>query len=1010
MGARFLLARPALRIGAILLVAWISAAATGSAAQDTTAKSQVSEQPAIIVTGSRIPRRNLTAVSPVTVVNSDEVKFEGATMTEELLNQLPMLNPDQGAFVSANASGTATLDLRGLGATRTLVLLNGRRMLPGDPATIAPDVNAIPSTLIRRVEVLTGGASSVYGSDAVAGVVNFILDTQLEGFRLDGQASFFQHENRIGSPYRDALIASDISYPRGNVVNGGRQDINAAFGTAFLDGRGHVTVYAGYRELSAVTHVTRDHSACVFGVEERTPDVLECGGSPVAFPGNFATNFDVFQIGPDRTFKPGVGLFNFSPFNYYQRPDRRYIGGGFADFEFSDALKPFAEVMYMHDRSVAQVAPSGNFFGTQSINCDSPLMSDQQRALVCFNGNFVGQLPIFDKAGNLVAILGAPTVFTDPVTGSTYQRGNLFIGRRNVEGGPRRNDLKHVNLRVLAGVKGDLARGLNYEASYVYGRVKAGLVYTNDLSASRMERSLDVVTDPSTGQPACRSRLRGQDPNCVPWDIFALGAVTRAATDYLGVTARRDGSVKERIGTAFATAQAGEWGIRLPWADEGPTLNAGFETRRDSIDFNPDETFQSGDLAGTVPFTPYSGSIEVKELFGEIRVPLINGRIVESLAFEGGYRQSWYKNPQNRFSTNAFKLAFDLVPVRGLRLRGSHQRAVRAPNIVDLFAPTIQDFFGRDPCAGISPKATAPECARTGVSAAQYGHIAPPPSQLSNGFNSIVGGNPFLEPETATTQTLGIVLEPRFLRGFNATVDWWDIRLNDAVGQIGAQAIMDTCVATGDPLFCGRIHRDANGSLWLTPQGRIDDSNANVGALKLRGVDIGASYSTKLGRIGSLNAGFIGSHLTRFVIDSGGLSTPRECTGLYGFPCDDPLPRWRHKARLTWESTAGQSLSVQWRYVGDVKLASIELRPDLPSFPGDAKIPAQSYFDLTALFRARSRYVLRMGVNNILDRRPPVVAASGTPACVALCNANTYTQLYDPLGRYVFAGATIDLY
>jgi outer membrane receptor protein involved in Fe transport len=974
--------------------------------QDANAKSQASELAPIIVTGSRIPRRNLTAVSPVTVVNSDEVKFEGATLTEEQLNQLPMLNPDQGAFVSANASGTATLDLRGLGATRTLVLLNGRRMLPGDPATIAPDVNAIPSTLIKRVEVLTGGASSVYGSDAVAGVVNFILDTQLEGLRLEGQASFFQHDNRIGSPYRDALVAADISYLKGNVVNGGRQDINAAFGTAFLDGRGHVTVYAGYRELSPVTQITRDYSACVFGVEEQTPDVLECGGSPVAFPGNFGTNFGVFQIGPNRTFTPGVGFFNFSPFNFYQRSGRRYIGGGFADLKVSDALKPFAEVMYMHDRARAQVAPSGNFFGTESINCDSPLMSDQQRALVCFNGNFVGQLPIFDDGGNLVEILGAPRVFTDPVTGSTYQRGTLFIGRRNVEGGPRRNDLKHVNLRLLGGVKGDLARGLNYEASYLYGRVKSGVEYTNDLAATRVAKSLDVITDPSSGQRVCRSKLTGEDPNCVPWDIFALGAVTREATDYLGLTARRDGSVKERIGTGFVTAQLGEWGIRVPWADEGPTINAGAETRRDSIDFNPDEAFQSGDLAGTVPLTPYSGSVAVNELFGEIRIPLVAGRIVDSLAIEGGYRQSWYKNPQNRFTTNAFKLAFDLVPVRGFRLRGSHQRAVRAPNIVDLFAPLIQDFFGRDPCVGISPKATAAECARTGVSAAQYGHIVSPPSDLSNGFNSIVGGNPFLEPETATTRTLGIVLEPRFLRGFNATLDWWDIRLKGAVGEIGAQAIMDTCIVTGDPLFCGRIHRDANGSLWLTPQGLIDDRDANIGGLKLRGIDVGANYSTKLGGIGSLNAGFIGSHLSRFVVDSGGLSTPRECAGLYGFPCDDPLPRWRHKARLTWDSPAGPSLSMQWRYVGDVKLASVELRPELPFFPGDAKIPAQSYFDVTALFRVRSDYELRMGVNNILDRRPPVVASAGTGACVALCNGNSYTQLYDPLGRYVFAGAT----
>lgn len=189
----------------------------------------------IVITGSRIPRLNLTAASPVTVIQSQEVKLQGATLTEELLNQLPMVSPDQGAFVSNGATGTATLDLRGLGASRTLVLLNGRRLMPGDPSYPAPDVNAVPSTLIKRVEVLTGGASAVYGSDAVAGVVNFILETRLKGLRVDGQASFFQHKNRIGEPYTDLFDARGIRYPKGNVVDGGRRDINAAYGTGFLD-------------------------------------------------------------------------------------------------------------------------------------------------------------------------------------------------------------------------------------------------------------------------------------------------------------------------------------------------------------------------------------------------------------------------------------------------------------------------------------------------------------------------------------------------------------------------------------------------------------------------------------------------------------------------------------------------------------------------------------------------------------------------------------------------------
>ena len=257
------------------------------------ASGQEEQGATIVVTGSRIPRPNLTALSPVTMIGKDEVKLEGVTLTEELLNQLPMVSPSQGIFLSNEATGTATVDLRGLGAARTLVLVNGRRLIPGDPSAPVPDLNAIPSSLIKRVEVLTGGASSVYGSDAVAGVVNFILDTRLKGLRLDGQISFFQHDNRIGPPIRDVLLEEGLGFPTGSVADGGRQDINAAYGTGFLDGRGHVTVYAGYRKVSSVTQDRRDYSACTIGAPRFAPNNLECGGSDASFPGNFFTN-----IGP----------------------------------------------------------------------------------------------------------------------------------------------------------------------------------------------------------------------------------------------------------------------------------------------------------------------------------------------------------------------------------------------------------------------------------------------------------------------------------------------------------------------------------------------------------------------------------------------------------------------------------------------------------------------------------------------------------------------------------------
>ena len=371
----------------------------------------------IVVTGSRIRSPNLESASPITVVNSEEFKQTGTTRVEDLVNSLPQVFAGQGSNIANGGTGTATLDLRGLGSERTLVLVNGRRLVPGDPITSAADINVIPAALIKRVDVLTGGASSVYGADAVSGVVNFVMDTDFEGFRLDTQYSVYNHQNRGNSEYTDALNASGYPYPKHLNTDGGTFDATAVFGAGFDDGRGHVTAYLGYRKIDAVTQAKRDYSSCSLSASASGTPPFSCGGSATTPAGSFIVfdNFGdptdmtgpdgkgpadgiadsftstIFSAGPNRTFLNTFTPYNFAPLNYFQRPDERYTAGAFADYEVSDSLTAYAEFMFMDDRTVAQIAPSGDFGNTLSINCDNPLLSAQQLSIVCDNENLPRQ-------------------------------------------------------------------------------------------------------------------------------------------------------------------------------------------------------------------------------------------------------------------------------------------------------------------------------------------------------------------------------------------------------------------------------------------------------------------------------------------------------------------------------------------------------------------------------------------------------------------------------------------
>ncbi|HKQ15126.1 MAG TPA: TonB-dependent receptor [Steroidobacteraceae bacterium] len=967
----------------------------------------------VVVTGSRIAQPGLTSVSPVTSVSADTVKIEGVTRVEDLLNNMPQAFADFGGNLSNGSTGTASVNLRNLGSQRTLVLVNSRRLMPGDPtqnAAASPDLNQIPAALIERVEVLTGGASAVYGADAVAGVVNFIMNDKFEGVRLDAQYSMYQHNNSDDT-IANVVRQAGFALPESNVTDGYTKDMTFIAGINTPDGKGNATVYLGYRTMDAITQNRRDFSACALASSDAgdpTSKAFNCGGSGTTSPALFQTYnpadpFDfnatgAFTVGANgaiRDFDPATDLYNFAPSNYYQRPDERKTGGLFAHYDMSDKATVYTEFMFMDDRTTAQIAPSGAFigggpgqppfFGRYAVNCDNPLLTPSAVSAFC--------------GGNT----GAGDVLLD-------------IGRRNTEGGGRIDDLRHTSFRGVLGLRGDFAEGWNYDVYGLYGTSVLSENFQNDLSRSRLRNALQAVAGPG-GTPVCRinadADLTNDDPNCVPYSIFGAGPVTPAQLAYLQVPGLSEGETVEQILSGSVSGDLGQYGIKLPTANDGLGVAFGAEYRSERSELRTDLAFQTNDLAGQgAPTLNTFGSFDVKEVFAEARLPILQDKpFADTLSLEAGYRYSDYNLG---FNTDSYKAGLQWAPVQDVMLRGSYQRAVRSPNIQELFLqPRVQLDGNTDPCAndlGATPTATFDQCARTGVTAAQYGNILANPAAQYNGN---VGGNRNILPEESDTYSFGFVLTPSFAPGLSFTVDYYDISVDKLINSLGADFILGQCLDTGDPTFCNRVHRAGNGSLWLGDQGFVDDPILNTGSLQSRGIDTEVNYRFDMGNIGSLGLQFIGTYVDEFLTEPLPGAHKYDCAGLYGTVCGTPVPDWRHKLRASWTTPINVDLSLTWRYIAAVDDDRTSSDPSLTAdvIQTDKHLGSRSYFDLTGSYNAGefgpfASVNARLGINNVLDKDPPLVGQDTCPA--VFCNGNTFPQVYDTLGRYVFLGLTAD--
>ena len=924
----------------------------------------------IVITGTHIQRPNFESVSPISTVDSKEIQLSGIAESETLLSRLPQVTADANENVSNGSDGTANVNLRGLGSNRGLVLIDGQRMLP----TMAVDLNFIPSALVERVDVLTGGASAVYGSDAISGVVNFQLNKRLNGIRFDAQTSIAEHTND-NSSLRSLQSSSGNATAPSVTWDGLKYNATLAGGMDFLDGKGNITVYAGYRKVDPVLQSTRDYSACALNDDGAA---FSCGGSGNTAYGRFAllsgpnSGLDLSNakdgsktwVNEDSSF-----LYNYAGDNYIQRQDKRITGGGFLSYQFNDSLELYSSFMYMKDHTFSQVAASGIWLGTAfTINCDNPLMSDQQKNLLC---------------------------------GSTTSTGDAsaLIGYRMVKGAPRRDDLSHEDVRAQIGFRGKLSNAISYDVSAMQSQMLYGETYYNDVDQNRAANGLQVVT--VNGVATCKSVVDGTDPDCVPIDVFSANGPSAAAYQYI-FQAKSTASKQTLVQySGNINADLGAYGVTSPWAREGVAMAFGIEHRGETYVFTADELAQESGSA------PGDGKIFSDEFYAEADIPLVQDKPwVKSLSLNLGYRYTLYdahsstsSSPQKTFGT--YKIEATYAPNDEVRFRGGYNRAVRAPNISELFTAQGQgNVSATDPCAGSSPTATLAQCALSGVTAAEYGHITECPSDLCT---QQYGGNPDLKPEKAETITFGFVATPSAVPNLQLSLDYYNIRIKGYIGAVEPSVILSQCMSTGSSFYCGLLHRDHSaGGILFGTSGYVISTNVNTGFLKTSGLDVGGNYRYDLDEWGALDFSMMGTYLINSVTEPlPGLGT-YDCRGLFGSTCGQPSPIWRHNLRTTWlvpDSTA--TISLNWRYLGGVKLSSNSTNTYLAGTTSTLNdhIADYSYFDLAASGDIGYGMTLTGGVNNVLDKSPPAIASG---LLGSFGNGNTYPGVYDPMGRVLF--------
>ena len=984
--------KASLLAGTIMAGAMISAPAYAQDVETVETTAAPAEENFIVVTGSRIQQRNVETAAPVAVVDSAEFKLSGTVNVENVINTLPQVVPGTTAFSNNPGTGAATLNLRGLGSTRTLVLVNGRRWVSFDTSQVV-DLNTIPAFLIESVDVVTGGASAVYGSDALGGVVNFRLK-KVEGLEVGGQYSLTE---------------------RGD---GARYQMYGAIGTSFDDGRGSATVYGEYYNREEIFQGQRGFSNFALGGESFGAPLQQFGSSTmpatrfnapgtvaiVADPGTIAANPGNFLplgqglVLDDAIFDAGNGgararagdTYNYAPVNYLQIPQERYLLGGYADYEFSDGHRAYTEVTYVNNRVATELAPTP-VTGTFNVDIDTvaPFLSAAALAEL-------QQLDARETAANAARLANG----LSPIAGAAPGVVSTAIQRRVEETGSR-NSLDERNaFRVLAGVTGSITDNLNYDAYYSYARTRNANVQAGNISRSAFQAGLD-----GTGTPI---------------NIFGIGSLTPEMVDAISIQAQNGDISTVEVASGSISGFLGNLG----WGASDIGFAVGAEYRRVGAQFIPDTALSSGDVIGFNAGDATEGAYNVKEIFAEVNVPIIETDGGLSLIVNGAARYSDY-SLENVGGVWTYAGGVQFRPIDDVMFRGQYQRAVRAPNVAELFGGQAIGFPGAvDPCGNADFIAANPgaaqTCIATGVPAGNVGNAAA--VQLNAQIPALFGGNPDLGEETSTTWTAGVVVQPSFIPGLSISADYYNIVVDDFVTIAGGglQGLLNLCYGTAQdvnsPLcqpFVGI--RNSDGAIDVDAPPLV--SGINAAKLTTAGVDLQINYNTSLPfslltDTGSsrFDLNFNGTWTDKYdFVPVVGLPDTDMCAGQFGGNCGQPIASFKWASRATLVD-GPLTTTVRWRHLSAVDDADATV--DFAAFNGIERIPAYDLFDLTFAFEASENVTFAIGVNNIFDTLPGTptfdgIEVSNRPNGLLLGDnqeqANTFPSVYDVLGRDFFA-------